>query len=162
LGWAGFDLAWLGLAFLLTESLDVIRYPGARLPFECVFRVFGRVVKCWGTKPKSHLGVKQRTPAAGLSNVYQCVCVPVIRCHANFLAKKEILARFRDETGIQIPVIRAINIPNNVLLLPFLPAAFSLLLHLALLRVPIGILALASVWLGLASSHPGQLTPREN
>jgi len=60
------------------------------------------------------------------------------------------------------PVIRAINIPNNVLLLPFLPAAFSLLLHLALLRVPIGILALASVWLGLASSHPGQLTPREN
>jgi len=83
-----------------------------------------------GQKCESHLGVKQRTPAAGfgfgfgftsrLSGVYQCVPVIMPSCEFPGQGKREILARFWD--GIFL--IRAINIPNNVLLLPFLPASY--------------------------------------
>lgn len=125
-----------------------------------------------GQKCESHLGVKQRTPAAGfgfgfgftsrLSGVYQCVPVIMPSCEFPGQGKREILARFWD--GIFL--IRAINIPNNVLLLPFLPAAFSHCsaapLHLAFSRFGLGF------WLWLwfplrqrLGLHPGQLTPQE-
>lgn len=125
-----------------------------------------------GQKCESHLGVKQRTPAAGfgfgfgftsrLSGVYQCVPVIMPSCEFPGQGKREILARFWD--GIFL--IRAINIPNNVLLLPFLPAAFSHCsaapLHLAFSRFGLGF------WLWLwfplrqrLGLHRGQLTPQE-
>lgn len=83
-------------------------------------------------KPESQVGLPSAEAASwkviwALSKEHLLLlaaCVPVISRHANFLAKtKEILARVWLRMGS--PLIQAINIPNNVLLLPFLPEAFG-------------------------------------